>query len=48
MAGALSLAGRRAEAARALAAASRARAAVGAPLPAAERGDVDRIAARLG
>ncbi|NYD50396.1 putative ATPase/DNA-binding SARP family transcriptional activator [Actinomadura luteofluorescens] len=48
MAGALSLAGRRAEAARALAAASRARAAAGAPLPEAERGDVDRIAARLG
>lgn len=48
LAGALSLAGRRAEAARALAAASRARAAAGAPLPEAERGDVDRIAARLG
>ncbi|GGP94590.1 putative ATPase/DNA-binding winged helix-turn-helix (wHTH) protein [Actinomadura coerulea] len=47
LAGALSLAGRRAEAARSLAAASRARAAVGAPLPEAERGDVDRIAARL-
>ncbi|MES9541740.1 BTAD domain-containing putative transcriptional regulator [Actinomadura sp. NPDC000600] len=48
LAGALSLAGRRAEAAEALAAASRARAAAGAPLPEAERGDVDRIAARLG
>ncbi|MGI5207813.1 BTAD domain-containing putative transcriptional regulator [Spirillospora sp. CA-108201] len=48
MAGALSLAGRRAEAALALADASRARASAGAPLPEAERTDVDRIAARLG
>ncbi|WP_141582798.1 BTAD domain-containing putative transcriptional regulator [Actinomadura sp. WMMA1423] len=47
LAGALSLAGRRAEAARALAAASRAREDAGAPLPEAERADVDRIAARL-
>ncbi|TMR04260.1 AfsR/SARP family transcriptional regulator [Actinomadura soli] len=46
-AGALSLAGRHDEAAAALDAASAARDAAGAPLPAAERGDVDRIEARL-
>ncbi|TDD31926.1 AfsR/SARP family transcriptional regulator [Actinomadura sp. KC06] len=46
-AGALSLAGRHGEAAASLDAASAARDAAGAPLPAAERGDVDRIEARL-
>ncbi|MFD0687672.1 BTAD domain-containing putative transcriptional regulator [Actinomadura fibrosa] len=46
-AGALSLAGRLDEAARSLADASAARAAAGAPLPEAERGDVERIAARI-
>ncbi|TDB82306.1 AfsR/SARP family transcriptional regulator [Actinomadura sp. KC216] len=46
-AGALSLAGRDEEAAAALDGASAARDAAGAPLPEAERGDVDRIEARL-
>ncbi|TDD63924.1 BTAD domain-containing putative transcriptional regulator [Actinomadura rubrisoli] len=46
-AGAQSLAGRHEEAARTLAAAAAARASVGAPLPEAERGDIDRIAARV-
>ncbi|TDD88486.1 AfsR/SARP family transcriptional regulator [Actinomadura darangshiensis] len=46
MAGAHSLAGRPDEAAKSLAAASEAREAAGAPLPEAERGDVDRIRAR--
>ncbi|RFS83199.1 AfsR/SARP family transcriptional regulator [Actinomadura spongiicola] len=47
MAGALSLAGRDAEAAASLDAAASAREAAAAPLPAAERGDVDRIERRL-
>ncbi|MEO3824650.1 BTAD domain-containing putative transcriptional regulator [Actinomadura sp. B10D3] len=47
LAGALSLAGDRDGAAAALAAAAGAREAAGAPLPAAERGDVERISARL-
>ncbi|MFI0411316.1 BTAD domain-containing putative transcriptional regulator [Actinomadura sp. 3N508] len=46
-AGALSLAGRDEEAVAALDGASAARDAAGAPLPEAERGDVDRIEARL-
>ncbi|MCQ0009599.1 BTAD domain-containing putative transcriptional regulator [Actinomadura madurae] len=47
LAGALSLAGDHEGAAAALAAAAEAREAAGAPLPAAERGDVERISARL-
>ncbi|MFC7740571.1 ATP-binding protein [Nocardiopsis composta] len=47
LAGAHLLAGRHGEAARLLAAASRMRAEAGAPLPPAERGDVDRITAAL-
>ncbi|WP_433463223.1 BTAD domain-containing putative transcriptional regulator [Spirillospora sp. CA-128828] len=47
MAGALSLTGRSEEATKSLTAASEARAATGAPLPEPERGDVERIAARL-
>ncbi|SFO91017.1 Predicted ATPase [Actinomadura madurae] len=47
MAGALSLTGRPEEAAKSLTAASKARAAAGAPLPEPERGDIERIAARL-
>ncbi|MFE3170912.1 BTAD domain-containing putative transcriptional regulator [Amycolatopsis sp. NPDC059235] len=46
LAGAHSLAGAHREAARLLGAAAASRAGVGAPLPAAERGDVDRITAR--
>ncbi|MGW1888041.1 BTAD domain-containing putative transcriptional regulator [Streptomyces sp. NPDC001970] len=45
LAGAHALAGRHAQAARLLGAAAAARASVGAPLPAAERGDVDRVTA---
>ncbi|WP_040421247.1 BTAD domain-containing putative transcriptional regulator [Actinopolymorpha alba] len=47
LAGARALAGHPVRAARLLGAASAARASVGAPLPAAERGDVDRITAAL-
>ncbi|MEU0685338.1 AfsR/SARP family transcriptional regulator [Streptomyces uncialis] len=47
LAGALSLAGRWSRAARLLGAADAARRAVGIPLPEGERGDVDRIGARL-
>ncbi|MFW5418207.1 winged helix-turn-helix domain-containing protein [Nocardiopsis sp. CNT-189] len=47
LAGAHALAGRPARAARLLGAAARAREASGAPLPEAERGDVDRITARV-
>ncbi|MFD4831730.1 BTAD domain-containing putative transcriptional regulator [Streptomyces uncialis] len=47
LAGALSLAGRWSRAARLLGAADAARRAVGIPLPQGERGDVDRIGARL-
>ncbi|MFI0450746.1 AfsR/SARP family transcriptional regulator [Actinomadura sp. 6N118] len=47
MAGALSLAGEYERAAESLAEAARLREAVGAPMPPAERGDVDRIAARI-
>lgn len=47
LAGAHSLAGRLDHAARLLGAATAARAALGAPLPPAERGDVDRIGQRL-
>ncbi|WP_412519364.1 tetratricopeptide repeat protein [Actinomadura madurae] len=47
LAGARSLAGDRDGAAAELTAAARAREAAGAPLPAAERGDVERISARL-
>ncbi|ATY13456.1 AfsR/SARP family transcriptional regulator [Amycolatopsis sp. AA4] len=46
LAGAHALAGAAREAARSLGAAAACRAGVGAPLPAAERGDVDRITAR--
>ncbi|WP_067461155.1 BTAD domain-containing putative transcriptional regulator [Actinomadura macra] len=46
-AGAQALAGRIEEAARSLDAASARRASAGAPLPSAERGDVDRITARI-
>ncbi|GAB2593100.1 BTAD domain-containing putative transcriptional regulator [Streptomyces capparidis] len=47
LAGARALAGRRRGAARLLAAAAATRERLGAPLPAAERGDVDRIAAAI-
>ncbi|MBW4716739.1 BTAD domain-containing putative transcriptional regulator [Saccharothrix obliqua] len=47
LAGALAIAGRSTEAARLLGAATAAREAVGAPLPPAERGDVERIGAVL-
>ena len=47
LAGAESLAGRPVEAARLLGAAAAARAGVGLPLPAAERGDIERITARI-
>jgi predicted ATPase len=47
LAGARALAGHSAQAARLLGAASAARASVGAPLPEAERGDVDRITGAL-
>ncbi len=47
LAGARSLAGEHAPAARLLGAAAALRAATGAPLPAAERGDVDRITGRI-
>ncbi|MHA7958264.1 BTAD domain-containing putative transcriptional regulator [Streptomyces sp. L500] len=47
LAGARALAGRHDEAARLLGAAAEARAQVGAPLPPAERGDVDRISAAV-
>lgn len=43
LAGALALAGKHADAARMLGSATRAREAVGAPLPPPERGDVNRI-----
>ncbi|GAA2620758.1 BTAD domain-containing putative transcriptional regulator [Actinomadura fulvescens] len=48
LAGAAALAGRPADAARLLAEAGAARESVGAPLPPAERGDVDRIAKAIG
>ncbi|MFB7088217.1 BTAD domain-containing putative transcriptional regulator [Streptomyces sp. NPDC056296] len=47
LAGAYALAGRPVQAARLLGTAARAREAAGAPLPAAERGDVERITARV-
>ncbi|WP_436971304.1 hypothetical protein [Micromonospora vinacea] len=47
LAGAHALAGRHAHAARLLGSAAAARSSVGAPLPAAERGDVERVTAAV-